>query len=226
MSAVGAVPIEIVARALLDLVDDVMFVGGLAGGFFITDPAAPPARMTDDVDVVADIAGSYRDELQLSQRLRQLGFSEDSSEGAPRCRWRLRNIKIDIMLASDDRWFPEALTHAQTFRISEDLTIKVISLPYFLATKLEAFGDGRRGDFFSSRDIEDIVAVIDGRATVAADVAAAPATVRDFVRERIQSLLADPDFNDAVAGHLPGDGASQARLPLVLLRMRAIAAAP
>jgi hypothetical protein len=36
-------------------------------------------------------------------------------------------------------------------------------------------------------------------------------------------LLADPDFVDAVAGHLPGDSASQARLPLVLARMRAIA---
>jgi hypothetical protein len=225
MSSVGAVAIEIVARALGELVDDVMFVGGLAGGFLITDPAAPPSRMTDDVDVVADVAGSYRDEVHLSKRLRELGFAEDDSEGAPRCRWRIRNIKIDVMLASDDRWFPDALKHAQTHRIGGDLIIKVVSLPFFLATKLEAFGDGRRGDYFSSHDIEDIIAVVDGRSTVAADTAAAPATVRDFLRERFRTLLADPDFVDAVAGHLPGDSASQARFPLVLARLRAIASA-
>src|SRR5215510_2285799 len=129
MSAVDAFTIEIVARALGELVDNVMFVGGMAGGFLITDPAAPPLRTTDDVDVVVDIAGSYKDELQLLKRLRELGFAEDSREGAPRCRWQLRSIKIDVMFASDDRWFPEALEHAETRRITDDLAIKVISLP-------------------------------------------------------------------------------------------------
>jgi hypothetical protein len=38
-------------------------------------------------------------------------------------------------------------------------------------------------------------------------------------------LRANPDFDNAVAGHLTGDSASQARLPLVLSRMRAIATA-
>ena len=226
MTTVGTVAMELVARALGDLAENVMFVGGLAGGLLITDPAAPPLRPTDDVDVVADIAGSFSDELQLSKRLRALGFTEDDSEGAPRCRWRLRNLKIDVMRASDDRWFPDALKHAQTHQIADDVTIRTISLPFFLATKLEAFGDGRRGDYFSSHDIEDIVAVLDGRAAATAEVGAAPTGVRDFLRQRFRSLLADLDFVDAVAGHLPGDSASQARLPLVLSRMRAIATAP
>lgn len=226
MSMIGAVAMEIVARALSELIDDVMFVGGLAGGLLITDPAAPPLRPTDDVDLVVDFTGSYGDEVRLSKRLRALGFAEDANEGAPRCRWRLRNIKVDVMIASDDRWFPDALKHAQLHRIADDLTIKVISLPFFLATKLEAFRDGRRGDYFSSHDIEDIVAVIDGRATAEAEIAAAPPSVRGVVQQRFRSMLADPDFIDAVAGHLPGDRASQARLPLVLSRMRAIAAVP
>ena len=81
MSGVGAAAIEIVARALAELGDDVVFVGGLATGFLITDPAAPPSRMTDDVDVVADVAGAYKDELDLSKKLRELGFAEETSEG-------------------------------------------------------------------------------------------------------------------------------------------------
>lgn len=224
MSSVEEVAIEIVARALADPTDNVMFLGGVAAGFLITDPAAPPLRTTDDVDVVADIAAAYKDELGVSNRLRALGFAEDNSEGAPRCRWVIHGIKVDVMSPRDDRWYPDALTHADTYKFGDDLEVRVISPPYFLATKLEAFGDGRRGDYFSSHDLEDIIAVIDGRATIEADVSTAPATVRHFLRERFGSLLADPDFVEAIAGHLPGDSASQARLPLVLSRMRAIAA--
>ena len=110
-------------------------------------------------------------------------------------------------------------------RLPEDLTVRVISAPYFLATKLDAFGDGRRDDLFASRDIEDVVAVIDGRATIEQEIAAAPPSVREYLREQFRSLLANPDFDNAVAGHLPGDSASQARLQLVLSRMGAIATA-
>jgi hypothetical protein len=226
MSTVQGVAVEIVARALGELRNDVMFLGGLAAGFLITDPAAPPLRITDDVDVVVDIATSFKNELQLSKRLRQLGFVEDSSDGAPRCRWKFRDIKVDLMLPADDRWYPEALRHTEGFKIANDLTVRVISVAYFLATKLEAFGDGRRGDYFSSHDIEDIIAVIDGRPTIEADVSSAPARVQSFLRERFRTLLADPDFVDAVAGHLPGDSGSQARLPLVLARMRALSTGP
>jgi hypothetical protein len=99
----------------------------------------------------------------------------------------------------------------------------MITAPYFLATKLEAFSDGRRGDIFASHDIEDIVAVIDGRMTIVDEVLSAPSSVADYLRDAFRRLFADRDFADAVAGHLPGDSASQARLPLVLARVRAIA---
>src|SRR5262245_4627620 len=135
MSAVDAFTIEIVARALGELVDNVMFVGGMAGGFLITDPAAPPLRTTDDVDVVVDIAGSYKDELQLLKRLRELGFAEDSREGAPRCRWQLRSIKIDVMFASDDRWFPESLGAPRNWPDHRRLGDQGHTLPLLLANK-------------------------------------------------------------------------------------------
>lgn len=225
MSPIDALPtIEIVATALSDLRDDVMFVGGAITVFLVTDSATLEPRLTDDVDIVVDVAPSYKDEWRLAKRLRELGFAEDSS-GGYRCRWKLGPIKIDIMPRTEDRWFPDALAHADRHQINRDLWIRVISVPYFLATKLEAFGDGRRGDRSSSRDIEDIVSVVDGRATIERDVNAAPSSVKDYLRERFRSLLATPDFDEVVAGHLPGDSASQARLPLVLSRMRAIAGA-
>jgi hypothetical protein len=183
--------------------------------------------LTDDVDIVVDVS-SYGDYLKLAARLRDLGFTEDSSEDAPTCRWVVHGIRVDVMSngptpGPSNRWYAEAMENAQVFALGPALVIRIISAPYFIADKLDTFGDGRRGDYFSSHDLEDIVSVVDGRATIEAEVGAASASVAAFIRQRLRSLLADPDFVDAVAGHLPGDSASQARLPLVMARLRAIA---
>jgi hypothetical protein len=61
-------------------------VGGCATGLLITDPGAAAVRRTYDVDVIAEIV-SYPEYAVFSERLRHLGFQEDSSEGAPLCRW-------------------------------------------------------------------------------------------------------------------------------------------
>jgi hypothetical protein len=45
-------------------------------------------RPTDDVDCVVEVT-SQREYYQLSATLRELGLSEDSSPGAPLCRWLL-----------------------------------------------------------------------------------------------------------------------------------------
>jgi hypothetical protein len=221
--------VETIAAALGELNSKITFVGGIVTGLLVTDPAAPPARLTADIDVVAGVA-TYADVAQLVDQLRDLGFMEDSSEGAPICRWLISGIKVDVMSSmpvagmSSNRWYAEAAVEAQTVAVTTELSVRVITAPYFIATKLDAFDDGRRGDLFYSHDVEDIIAVVDGRATIEAEIHAAPASVAAFIRRRFRSLLEDRDFIDAVAGHLPGDSASQARLPLVMARLRAIAA--
>ena len=44
-----------VARGLGDLRPEVVFVGGAVVELFVTDPAAPRPRFTEDVDVVVEI---------------------------------------------------------------------------------------------------------------------------------------------------------------------------
>ncbi len=73
-----------VARRLDDLLEDVVFVGGMVRELLITDPAAGPARPTVDVDCIIDV--SRAGHVAFARRLRALGFREDSSEGAPICR--------------------------------------------------------------------------------------------------------------------------------------------
>lgn len=225
LDVLGAV--RAVALAFGDLSQDIVFVGGAATGFLVTDPAAAEQRTTADVDVIVRIA-SYADWVDLGGRLRELGFIEDTTEGAPRCRFVVQGIKVDVMSwgqhpGPPSRWFEEAHHLAQAYAIAPDLTVRVITAPFFLAAKLEAFKDGRRDDVVASRDIEDIIAVVDGRDTIVSEVGSSPAQVRDYVAKEIGILLADRDFVDAVAGHLPGDSASQARLRIVMARLTALA---
>ena len=47
--------------------------------------------------------------------------------------------------------------------------------------------------------------------------------MREHLRQKFAMLLGDPKFVEALPGHLPGDAANQARLPLLLERLQAIA---
>lgn len=73
--------VELIAEAIDELADDLVFVGGCAAGLLITDPAAPPVRVTYDEDLpvqVATLADYHRTEKQLAAR----GFKRDLATAA------------------------------------------------------------------------------------------------------------------------------------------------
>src|SRR5258706_11034328 len=74
------------AQLLRPLLGELVFVGGSVTGLLITDEAAGNPRTTFDVDAIAEIT-SYAEYAAFGDRLRALGFAEDTSEGAPLCRW-------------------------------------------------------------------------------------------------------------------------------------------
>ena len=91
--------------------------------------------------------------------------------------------------------------------------------------KLEAFDGRGDGDHLLSHDLEDVIALIDGRSIIVDEIAAADDAVRQQLGQRIGVLLETRAFLDAVPGHLRPDGASQARRELVVMpRLREIAA--
>lgn len=59
-----------------------IFMGGCATGLLFTDPDAPPIRVTKDVDAIVQVY-TRAEYYQLSDRLKEKGFKEDQSEGAP-----------------------------------------------------------------------------------------------------------------------------------------------
>ncbi|EAU55287.1 hypothetical protein [Mariprofundus ferrooxydans] len=218
--------LQLAADGLGPLLDEVVFVGGCAAGLLITDPAAPPTRETADVDVIVELA-SRHDYHCLSEKLRNRGFCEDQSEGAPMCRWLYRSVKVDLMptdsaiLGFSNRWYADAILSARNMRLPAGIDIRMVTAPFFLATKLEAFHGRGNGDYMASHDLEDLIAVLDGRDSIVSEVKDS-GTVRLYLAEEFRRLLALDEFQDALPCHLPADTASQQRAVIVLQRMSAI----
>jgi len=223
--------IEILERTVQligSLADEMVFVGGCATGLLLTDPAAPPIRVTLDVDVIIEVA-SLVEYHRLSGKLRKRGFVEDLSPNAPICRWKTKEVILDVMpsnpqiLGFGNRWFSPAFKRAKSVTLPSGKGIRMLTAPYFLATKLEAFNDRGGGDYLLSTDMEDIVTVLDGRPEIIDEVRRSERKLSDYLAERFSALLKERSFLDALPGHLPSDSVSQARLPLLIERIRAIA---
>ena len=160
---------------LVELADEMVFLGGCATGLLITDPAAPPIRVTKDVDAIVQVV-SRADYYRFSEKLCAKGFKEDTSGDAPICRWVSEQVILDVMptdaqiLGFGNRWYASAVEHAVNIQLPSGKPIRMVSAPYFLITKLEAFDGRGRGDYLGSHDIEDLIAVLDGRPSIVDEV--------------------------------------------------------
>ena len=224
--------LERAAAALGPLVDEVVFVGGATIALWITDPAAPPPRPTVDVDVIVE-AASRLEYHAFEERLRSSGFREDQEDGVI-CRWSHAEtgLRLDAMpakggiLGFENRWQRKALPHAGDRTLPNGAVIRAVPPPYLLATKLEAFAGRGHGDFLASEDFADVIALIDGRAEIVAEVRDAPREVRVYLADELGRLSVDRRFADGVFGALRPDAASQDRGSVVVEpRIEAIIAA-
>lgn len=221
--------LDSVARALGPLRELFVFVGGCAAGLLVTDRAAAPVRATRDVDVVVEVT-SLAEYHTLERQLEQSGFRHDRRPEAPVCRWIVAGCMLDVMpteesvLGFGNRWYKLAARTAQPVELPSGQSIRLIAPPVFLATKLDAFRGRGAGDFLASHDLEDVIVVIDGRPELVDEVRASDPDLRTYIANEIGALLSDSVFLESLPGHLAGDEASQARLPLIRDRLRRLAA--
>jgi hypothetical protein len=96
---------------------------------------------------------------------------------------------------------------------------------HFIATKLEAFAGRGNNDFMMSHDLEDVICVLDGRPELEDEITSSAQEIRSYISGRIRVFLGDPDFLNALPGHLPGDAGSQSRLPLLTAKLERLTAA-
>lgn len=219
--------IEKVARALGDeLLAEVAFVGGCTTGLLISDRVTlDGVRATDDVDLIVNVVG-YSGWSDFQNRLLKKGFST-SMEDEIICRLRLGDLKVDFMpddekiLGFSNRWYQQALANTQNYQLTDDLIIRLLSPPYFIAIKLEAYKGRGENDLLASRDIEDILNIVDGRPELINDLKATDPQVRNYIAEEIAALLKDEMIDYAVQGMVVGGAARQ---QVVFNRLEAIEA--
>ena len=110
---------------------------------------------------------------------------------------------LDVMpldekiLGFSNRWYRAAMESSVTERLSDDLEIRIVTGPFYIVTKLEAFKGRGKGDFFGSHDLEDLISVVDGRPALVTEVHSGAAELRKYVRAEIHGLLRTPRFLDA-----------------------------
>jgi hypothetical protein len=141
------------------------------------------------------------------------------------CRWIIDEIKVDVMPTSatiigfTNRWYGAAVRSAMRCAL-DDLEIRVVTAPYFVATKLEAFRSRGNDDLWSSHDIGDVIVLADGRPALVDEMRSVPQDVRQFVANVLHGLFEQMDLDEAIAAHLPPDEASQQRAGFVAERLR------
>ncbi len=220
--------VAVVARGLKDLLPGVAFVGGATIALYVDDPSASDARFTKDVDCIVELAG-HAAFAKLEMRLRKFGFVHATEEGAPICRWHFQGVTVDVMptdgtiLGFSNRWYREAMKHLRRVEIEPKLVVNLLSLPYLLATKLEAFAERGKGDWLASHDLEDVIAVLAGATPVEKELLETRGALRGYLQRELGRLASHPDIDEILSAHLPPDpGSRKRRDPIKQLLARVV----
>lgn len=182
-------------------------------------------RHTDDVDLIIDVIG-YAGWAEFQGKLREKGFRESMEDGVI-CRMRLGEFKVDFMpddeeiLGFTNIWYAKAIDNALNFPLTDDLAIRLVSSPFFVATKLEAHLGRGEDDPLASHDLEDILNLVDGREELVAEINEADEDVRSYIADQVGKLLDHDGFEYAVQGNVRGD---KDRADLIYERLEAMKA--
>jgi hypothetical protein len=221
--------LELACRALGPLREEIVLLGGASIPLWITDPAARPARLSKEVDVIVEVAtyGAYQ---RFAERLRVRKFVENSESNVI-CRFVYREeateLVLDVMptdesvLGFGGGWARQAFSAAEWVVLPSGCELRAATSPYLLATKIEAFRGRGKGDFLASRDFEDIVVLVDGRYELLSELEQAESELRQSVAEAIDQMRRDPMFRGGLEGAIgPFD---RERVPIVDARLASIA---
>lgn len=187
----NVVRIKAVHNNLADLKDKVVFVGGATTSLY-ADRQTLEVRPTDDVDVIIELI-NYNDRAELEEKLRSIGFQHDM-ESTVVCRFKIEGIIVDIMPTTPDsigfsnQWYPEGFKNAIEYKIDDRNIVKILSPPYFIATKLEAFKGRGEGDGRTSQDFEDIVFVLENRQTIWEELNNTTGEIRSYLINEFKQL--------------------------------------
>lgn len=197
--------IKTVSHALGALKEKIFFVGGAVISLY-ADRAVFEVRATEDVDVIIEIV-NYSARAALEEKLRQIGFAHDI-ESSVVCRFKIAGVVVDVMPTNDpsigftNKWYPEGFKQSVMFTIDQKNTIKILSAPYFLATKLEAFKSRGKGNGRTSHDFEDIVFVLENRSSIWEEMNSLNGEIKAYLKHEFLLLLNNSNIPEWIDCHV------------------------
>lgn len=213
-----------IAIALGEMNERVVFVGGAVVSLYIDDPSADDVRPTKDIDFSMQI-GTLGELEKIRVELNQKGFYQ-SHEDNVICRFRYEDIKVDVMAtkpigwAPGNEWFEKGFAHIFTKDIDE-ITIKLLPLPYYLATKFSAFYDRGIKDPRTSHDFEDIVYVLNYTSDLQEQILKAENPVKRYLKKVFLQILADRVLHEAIIANLYYEN-QMARFNKIMITLKTI----
>ncbi|HEY5959694.1 MAG TPA: hypothetical protein VIV60_24230 [Polyangiaceae bacterium] len=220
-----------VAEALRALDIAIVYVGGATIALYLDSYAASQVRVTIDVDCVVPIS-SLTEYQTLEAHLRKLGFRHCHDENAPICRWNYDDLTIDIMPFDDsvlgfaNHFSRQGFAHAQEHELAPGLVIRTLTPSYYFASKVEAYESRGAKAPYESKDLEDVIALLDGAPDLETEIAKATDEVRKYVARWATLFLRNPLARDLVEGHIARGPLFEQRIERVLLRLRRLSSAP
>lgn len=196
--------IKLITSALNTLNEKFVFTGGATISMY-PDRQVFEVRPTDDVDVIIEIL-NYPDRVNLEEKLRATGFNPDIDSGIT-CRYIFQGIIVDILptnepsIGFNNKWYSEGFENAVDYVIDEKFTVKILSAPYFIATKFEAFKSRGKNDGRTSEDFEDIIYVLENRESIWEEMNNSSADIKNYLRREFQNLLNNPSYFEWIDGH-------------------------
>lgn len=198
-----------VAKALGNEINKFVFVGGSICPLLMENKDKGSSRPTYDVDIVISASTNF-DFEKVADTLRKKGFKNDISSKVL-CRWLLDDLVVDIMpdnkdvLGFTNSYYHDGMKHSCQICLSDSIYINILSLPWFFASKLEAYKNRGNNDPRVSHDIEDIIIVLDSRIDLTKDLKEFPEKLRSDIRIQCQNLLKNNSLRDAILYSLSSD---------------------
>ncbi|MFC4675364.1 hypothetical protein [Dysgonomonas termitidis] len=201
--------IQCVAGGLGLLKDEVVFVGGSVAELYAQQPELSDIRPTIDVDCVVEIS-TYSAYYKLEEKLRLLGFHDDTTAGAPVCRKIYKGVKVDIMPVNPDilgfsnEWYADGIQYKIERVLPDGTSIFIFPVEYYIATKFEALNSRGGTDIRSSHDWEDIVYVMTNCPAMLSRIKQSDNTkLTEYLKEQYLRLLKNANIREIIYSSLP-----------------------
>ena len=219
--------LQIVANGLGELRNEVVFVGGAVAELYADNPAASDIRPTTDVDFVVELSSRSK-HAKLEEDIRAKGFKNDTSKGAPICRYIYQGIKVDVMpsdskiLGFSNIWYLEGIKNKISEELPDETEIFIFTPVYYLAAKLEAHKNRGGNDLRQSKDFEDIIYLLDNCSDLLEQIMIADSGVQQYLKNEFSVLLKSENIIEGIECALPRDDSSADYVEIIIEIMQSI----